>query len=126
MVKENAKVLGKVLKDLPKAYEIKTGHDTYNFEFSPEDIADAKTMVENSGTLKKKGLDSKEVKENVALFLKTKRLEDIISEVEAVAVKRTIEKMQRGEKGVEVVREKSPSALAAQEAFNKKMGIAYQ
>jgi hypothetical protein len=124
VIRENTEMVDKVIKSLPKTIEIKTDRDVYSFPVSDEDFADAHKMVAESGVLKKKGIKPEEVQGNAALHIRVKRFNDIIAEVERVAVARAVEALERGKSGVDVIRQTAPNGnLSKQEAFNKKYGL---
>lgn len=123
VVKHNTEMFTKVISEIPEKFEVETTLDKYSIPVTKEDRDDAQQMLNESGILRKKGNNAAEIKETVNIFLRGKNMDNIIAEVERVAIKKTEDAMRRGESGVDIKRKENPNGNTAMDTFVKKYGI---
>lgn len=118
----NEQLIIKSIAEIPRQMPVEVEGVEYKIKFEDDDFTAAQEMVVKDA-LEKKGLTADEVKGAVALFLKTKNLDRIISEIVVSAVSVAVDKADRGKDGVVPIRKDVPEVADEKMKFLKTRGI---
>lgn len=118
----NTGIITKAIAELPKRLEIDVEGEIFGVDLTEEDFKEAENLA-IEGVVTKKGLTPEEIKSTTNVYLVTKRVKDLLSEVKKTSYSKGVEDTRRGNSGIPLEKETSGGGVSAKREALKKAGI---